>query len=90
MRTLLILAWASLAAAGATAQTAPAPCAAAPQYNALDFMLGDWDIVVGGRPVAWITLEKDGRNCLIREQYGVPVNGGEGAGVDYWDPHAGI
>lgn len=74
----------------ANAQTAPAPCLDDQERNTLDFTLGDWEIIVNGEAVAWITLEKDGQNCLIRERYGVPVNGQEGAGIDYWDPHANI
>lgn len=63
----------------------PAPCENKGVHNALDFAVGSWDIVVNGDAVAWIILEKDGRNCLIREQYGVPINGQTGAGIDYWD-----
>lgn len=61
------------------------PCEADEIHNVLDFMLGDWDIVVNGKAIAWIKIEKDGRNCLVREQYGVPFNGYSGAGIDYWD-----
>jgi len=64
----------------------PFPCMQDANYVALDFMLGDWSIEVNGTPVAWITLEKDGQNCIIRERYGVPSNSHSGAGVDYWDP----
>lgn len=74
----------------ALALEAPTPCIGTAPYDDLDFMLGEWDIIVNGNAVAWITLEKDGRNCLIREQYGVPVDGQAGAGMDYWDSQAKI
>ncbi len=61
------------------------PCAEDPERRTLDFTLGDWDILVNGEALAWITLEKDGQSCLIRERYGVPMNGHAGAGIDYWD-----
>jgi hypothetical protein len=72
----------------ALADTAPSefPCEENETHNALDFMVGDWDIVVNGKALAWIKIEKDGRNCLVKEQYGVPFNGHSGAGIDYWDP----
>lgn len=74
-----------VASASAESRQSPSPCENSEVHNALDFAVGDWDIVVNGRVVAWIKLEKDGRNCLVREQYGVPVNGQAGAGIDYWD-----
>ncbi len=61
------------------------PCSTPPIYRTLDFTLGDWDIIVNGATVAWITLEKDGQGCVIRERYGVPQSGQAGTGIDYWD-----
>ena len=66
------------------------PCRNEAVYSELDFMLGRWDIQVQNRSVAWIELEKDGQNCVIKERYGVPSTGQEGAGIDYWDAAAGI
>jgi len=82
----------ALATTPALAETrqSPAPCEGSAVHDMLDFSIGDWDILVNGKSVAWITLEKDGRNCLIREQYGVPANGQAGAGMDYWDDAANI
>jgi hypothetical protein len=67
------------------ATTTPAPCLNNPSRMTLDFMVGDWDILVNGEAVAWITLEKDGQDCVIRERYGVPGNSQAGAGITYWD-----
>ena len=76
--------------AQAEVQKSPAPCLENENHNALDFALGSWDIFVGDRAVAWIKLEKDGQNCVIRERYGVPGYEQYGAGVDYWDPSSKI
>ena len=65
------------------------PCQYDEVHNELDFMLGEWDITYQGRALAWIALEKDGANCLIREKYGVYGQEHEGAGLDYWDAEAG-
>ena len=71
--------------AHAEVQKSPAPCLENSSHNTLDFAIGDWDIWVGDRNVAWITLEKDAQNCVIRERYGVPGYEQYGAGIDYWD-----
>lgn len=60
-------------------------CETADIYDALDFTLGRWEIVVNEKSVAWIELEKDGADCLIRERYGVYSSDHSGAGIDYWD-----
>lgn len=66
-------------------------CQSGAPYDELDFMLGTWGIETpDGAEVAWITLEKDGQGCVIRENYGVPANGHSGAGVDYWDANANL
>jgi hypothetical protein len=81
-----IAALAQGAPAGSSA--APAGCAARPGHDALDVMLGKWDVVAGsGRIVAHVVVSKRLDGCLVREEWSSP--GGDAEGSYPFDARSG-
>ena len=70
----------------AAAQAAPPPCAG-PEYAALDFWVGDWDVYRNGNEtlVAHSTIEKLYNGCAIRENW-LPLRGSPGGSLSGYDP----
>jgi hypothetical protein len=75
----------------AVAQVAPpTPTCDGPEYGALDFWVGDWDVYPNGRDnmVAHSKIEKLYGGCAIRENW-MPLRGNEGGSLSGFDPGTG-
>lgn len=76
---------AALAQSPASEAAAPAGgCSARPEYQQLDFWLGDWDVYVGTRRVGQNRIEKILAGCAIMENWRA-ADGGEGKSLFFVD-----
>lgn len=66
------------------AQSTPA-CRDVPEFGALDFWVGAWDVLVAGKKVRTNTIEKILDGCAIVERWR-DVGGGEGQSLFYIEP----
>jgi hypothetical protein len=88
----VILAAASLLLGQAVAAQAAPPTQTCdgPQFRALDFWVGDWDVYPNGRDnlVAHSKIEKLYSGCAIRENW-MPLRGSQGGSLSGFDPATG-
>jgi hypothetical protein len=90
---MLAIASALFIAQAASAQAPPTPPAPtpppceAPEFRALDFWVGEWDVYQAGgnRLVAHSKIEKLYRDCAIRENW-MPLGGAGGGSLSGYDP----
>ena len=71
-------------AASARAQTG-APCASDSTYSALDFWLGEWDVLVGDQIVGTNRITRVLKGCAVLEEWRDTM-GGEGRSLFYVEP----
>lgn len=62
---------------------APPPCAEDPAYRALDFWVGEWDVMVGEKKVGTNRIERILDGCAILEHW-TAEGGGEGKSLFYY------
>lgn len=85
MMCLMVVAGTTLAA---RAQSAP-PCEQGSEHRALDFWLGEWQVVdADGQVVGTNRIEKGQSGCLIEERW-TSASGGTGQSMNYFDPADG-
>lgn len=60
------------------------PCLSNEIYTTLDFSQGRWEIISKELLVGYITIEKDAKGCIMREEFDI-LNGHSGAGFSYYD-----
>jgi hypothetical protein len=74
-------------AAGASARPPSPPKCDAPEYAALDFWVGEWDVFPAGSDtqVARSRIEKLYNGCAIRENW-MPAKGANGGSLSGYDP----
>lgn len=89
-RLRVILCAAGLLGAPAAATGEPEPgCQDDPAYHALDFWVGDWEVVSGGQTAGRNRIEEILDGCAILEHW-TSAAGGEGRSLFYYAPAAGV
>lgn len=73
----------SLALSQPQPQPAPAECEAVPEFHALDFWLGSWDVYVGAEKVGDNLIEKTLDGCAVLEHW-TDVEGNEGKSLFFY------
>lgn len=85
---MLALTFAVCSAPGARADAAPSACSSHAGHDALDVILGTWDVVAGsGARVAHVVATKRLDGCLVRVEWASP--GGDAEGVYVFDARSG-
>jgi hypothetical protein len=68
------------------AQTAPTPCAAAPERHQFDFWIGDWDVTTqGGTSVGSSVIQSVSGGCAVLENW-TSNRGGHGKSLNTYNP----
>jgi hypothetical protein len=92
MRHFLVPALVALAAigpgAGVARSQAPPSCAEEPAFSELDFWIGNWDVLVGQKPVGTNRIEKILNGCAVMEHW-TDANGSEGKSLFYYHQATG-
>src|SRR5262245_24296559 len=78
---------AALVPAAVRAQTPP-PCAGDSAYKALDFWVGEWDVLVDGKRTGSRRNERILKDCALVENWRAE-SGGEGKSLFYYQPATG-
>lgn len=69
----------------AAQQSPPPACADVPDYQELDFWVGEWDVFVGDDKVGTNRIEKVLDGCAVMEHW-TDAEGGEGKSLFYFNP----
>ena len=83
-RVALLAGWFVLAASPVSGQG----CVDDPEFGALDFWVGEWNVSVGEQHVGTNRIEKILEGCAILEHW-VAADGGEGKSLFYHQPATG-
>jgi hypothetical protein len=73
---------ASLAVAQAPARS---PCPTEPEWQQLDFWLGQWEVRDQGKAIAKSQIEKSTDGCIVHETY-IQADGYSGKSINFFDP----
>jgi hypothetical protein len=73
------------AASGSQQQSPPPACAELPEYQQLDFWVGEWDVFVGDERVGSNKIDKVLEGCAVTEDW-TDVDGNRGKSLFYFNP----
>ena len=62
----------------------PGPCDTRPQASQFDFWVGEWDVLVNGKPAGTNRIEKILNGCVLQENW-KSAGGGEGKSWNWFD-----
>jgi hypothetical protein len=60
------------------------PCDSRPQARQFDFWVGEWDVIVNGKPAGINRIEKILNGCVLQENWS-SAGGGEGKSWNWYD-----
>lgn len=76
----------SISGVAASGQSAPAPCASAPERHQFDFWLGEWEVKTkGGSPAGISVIQLVSAGCALLENW-TSARGGNGKSFNAWNP----
>ena len=79
-----------ISSVGPVAGQGSAPCEQDPRYSALDFWVGEWQVVdADGQAIGTNRIRKVQNGCLIEESW-TSASGGTGQSMNYFDPADGV